>query len=225
MKTIAEQLQSVYQAIHSFCSSNATAQEVSLLAVSKKHPADAIRQAYNAGQRQFGENYAQEGAEKKAQLADLSDIEWHFIGPVQSNKTQLIVDTFNWVQSVDRGKIARRLSKQRSPALAPLQICLQVNISGETTKSGMAVSEVFALAEQVDALPNLTLRGLMCIGSDNPAHQQQEFTRMQQLFEELKQQYKTVDTLSMGMSGDWQQAINYGATMIRLGTAIFGSRQ
>lgn len=226
MKTIAEQLKSVYQAIHNCCVECAIEHKTHLLAVSKTHPFQAIRDAYQVGQRAFGENYAREAATKKAELADLDDIEWHFIGPIQSNKTRLIADTFDWVQTVDREKIARRLSEQRDAALAPLNICLQVNISHEDNKSGVAAEDVMALAKQVHSLPRLTLRGLMCIGSatDDIAVQQAEFTTMQQLFNQLKQDYATVDTLSMGMSGDWQLAIKSGATMIRLGTAIFGSR-
>ncbi|WP_416307609.1 YggS family pyridoxal phosphate-dependent enzyme [Neptunicella sp. SCSIO 80796] len=226
MKTIAEQLQSVYQAIHNCAAECATEHKTTLLAVSKKHPAQAIRDAYQAGQRAFGENYAQEAASKKAELPDLPEIEWHFIGPIQSNKTRLIADTFDWVQSVDRAKIARRLNEQRDTSLAPLNICLQVNISLKDNKSGVHPDDMMPLAELVDKLPYLTLRGLMCIGSatDDIAVQQAEFSTMQQLFSQLKDNYASVDTLSMGMSGDWQLAIKSGATMIRLGTAIFGSR-
>lgn len=226
MKTIAEQLQSVYQAIHNYCTQSASEQKVNLLAVSKKHSAQAIRDAYQAGQRAFGENYAQEAATKKAELTDLSDIEWHFIGPIQSNKTRLISETFDWVQSLDREKIARRLNEQRDPALPALNICLQINISNEDNKSGIHRDELFKLAKTVDSLPHLTLRGLMSIGSatDDPHLQQAEFSQMHNLFIQLQQQFASVDTLSMGMSGDWQQAIKSGATMIRLGTAIFGTR-
>lgn len=224
MKTIAEQLESVYQAIHTCCDKYPPASPIRLLAVSKKHPAEAIHSAWQAGQREFGENYAQEGIDKMTQLAELKDIQWHFIGPLQSNKTRLVAEHYDWVQSLDRAKIARRLNEQRPANLAPLNVCLQINISGEASKSGVAPEQMMALAEQVSQLPHLRLRGLMSIGSNDTAKQHDEFTRMATLFKQLQHRFTLVDTLSMGMSGDWQQAIKSGATMIRLGTAIFGQR-
>ncbi|MDN4501696.1 YggS family pyridoxal phosphate-dependent enzyme [Alteromonadaceae bacterium BrNp21-10] len=223
MKTIAERFESVYQAIRA----HADQSVIELLAVSKRHPAEAVRQAYALGQRHFGENYAQEGVQKIIDLADLKDTQWHFIGPLQSNKTRQIAEHFDWVQSVDREKIAQRLNQQRPAQLPPLNICLQVNISQEAQKSGADEQQLLALAATVNALPQLTLRGLMCIGSatNDVVVKQQEFTAMQQLLVKLQQRFDTVDTLSMGMSGDWQQAVTAGATMIRLGTALFGNRE
>ena len=223
MKTIAERFESVYQAIHTCADQSA----INLLAVSKRHPAQAVREAYHVGQRHFGENYAQEGIQKITELTDLEDIQWHFIGPLQSNKTRPIAEHFDWVQSVDREKIAQRLSQQRPSQLAPLNICLQVNISHESQKSGINESQLFELATVVNDLPQLTLRGVMCIGSatTDVEVKQQEFAAMHDLFVKLQQRFDTVDTLSMGMSGDWQLAIAAGANMIRLGTALFGNRE
>ncbi|WP_102797984.1 YggS family pyridoxal phosphate-dependent enzyme [Bowmanella denitrificans] len=229
MKTIAERLQSALESIAQHCTAlNKSPQQVALLAVSKTKPVEAIEQAYAAGQRLFGENYVQEGIEKIHSLQHLKDIQWHFIGPLQSNKSKAVAEHFDWVQSVDRLKIAQRLSAQRPPKKAPLQVLLQMNISGEDSKSGVTDSAgLLALAEEVNALPNLTLRGLMAI----PAPQQHEeaqrqvFKQLHQLFELLRARYPQVDTLSMGMSGDMQAAIQAGSTMVRLGTAIFGERQ
>lgn len=229
MTTIAERLQSALESIAQHCTAlNKSPQQVALLAVSKTKPVEAIEQAYAAGQRLFGENYVQEGIEKIHSLQHLKDIQWHFIGPLQSNKSKAVAEHFDWVQSVDRLKIAQRLSAQRPPQKAPLQVLLQINISGEDSKSGVTDNaELLALAEEVNALPNLTLRGLMAI----PAPQQNEeaqrlvFNQLHQLFELLRARYPQVDTLSMGMSGDMQAAIQAGSTMVRLGTAIFGERQ
>ena len=197
-------------------------QSVQLLAVSKTKPATLIEQAYQAGQRAFGENYLQEAIEKISQLEHLQDICWHFIGPIQSNKTRLIAENFSWVHSVDRAKIITRLNEQRASHHTPLNICLQVNISGEASKSGIHVNELDELAQLVVASPHLILRGLMAIPEKDNA--QRSFEQMSKLFNQLQRDVDTVDTLSMGMSGDLTQAINNNSTMVRIGTAIFGKR-
>ncbi|MCL4159663.1 UNVERIFIED_CONTAM: hypothetical protein GTU68_027644 [Idotea baltica] len=195
---------------------------VQLLAVSKRHPSDKIKEAYEAGQRAFGENYVQELLDKKSQLHEL-DIEWHFIGPLQSNKTKKIAEAANWVHAVDRLKIAQRLSEQRSETLAPLSICLQVNVSEESSKSGLKPSEVVELALQIVKLPHLRLRGLMAIPAPEDDFEKQR--------KEVQQTFKSndidieLDTLSMGMSNDMEAAIAEGATIVRIGTAIFGQRE
>ncbi len=196
--------------------------EVRLLAVSKTQPAGAIREASDAGQRDFGENYLQEALVKQADLRDLS-LCWHFIGPIQSNKTKLIAEHFDWVHSVDRLKIAQRLSDQRPPELPPLNVCLQVNVSGEASKSGCEPLDVPELAQAIAALPRLRLRGLMAIPepTDDPAEQRAAFARLRQLQSELN---LDLDTLSMGMSQDLEAAIAEGATWVRIGTALFGAR-
>jgi len=195
---------------------------VGLLAVSKTQPAAAIREAAAAGIRDFGENYLQEALDKQAELSDLP-LAWHFIGPIQSNKTKSIAEHFDWVHSVDRLKIAQRLSDQRPAALPPLNICLQVNVSGEASKSGCAPEELPKLAQAVAAMPHLCLRGLMCIPapSEDPAEQRAAFARLRALRDELP---LTLDTLSMGMSQDLEAAIAEGATWVRIGTALFGAR-
>jgi len=200
-------------------------QAVELLAVSKTFPADAVREAYDAGQRRFAENYLQEGIDKIAALQDLQS-EWHFIGPIQSNKTRPIAEHFDWVHSIDRLKVAERLSAQRPAHLPPLQICLQVNVSGEASKSGVPQEEVEALAMQVAKLPNLKLRGLMAIPAptEDVAEQRAAFAQLRTLLERLNQQGLQLDTLSMGMSHDFPSAIAEGATIVRVGTAIFGVR-
>ncbi|MBD3898449.1 YggS family pyridoxal phosphate-dependent enzyme [Halomonas sp. ML-15] len=199
-----------------------------LLAVSKTKPATLIRAAYASGQRAFGENYLQEALDKQQALADLDDIVWHFIGPLQSNKTRQVAEHFAWVHSVDRDKIARRLSEQRPEQLPPLNICLQVNISDEPTKAGVRLADLPALAEAVMALPRLQLRGLMAIPApcDDPQHQRVPFARLREALEELKTRHPEapLDTLSMGMSDDLEAAVAEGATQVRLGTAIFGQR-
>lgn len=203
-------------------------EDIALIAVSKKQPGTAVRSLYSAGQRAFGENYLQEALDKQAELADLA-IEWHFIGPIQSNKTRPIANHFSWVHSVDRLKIAKRLSEQRAEHLPPLNICLQVNIDGEASKSGVLPDEVEALAMQVSDLPRLALRGLMAIPAARADHSAQfdAFSRVQALFERCKahDKCKTLDTLSMGMSGDLEAAIAAGATMVRVGTDLFGTRE
>jgi pyridoxal phosphate enzyme (YggS family) len=199
--------------------------EVRLLAVSKTFPAAAVREAYAGGQVAFGENYLQEALDKMAELSDLP-IEWHFIGPIQSNKTRPIAENFAWVHGVDRMKIAERLSEQRPQHLPLLNICLQVNVSGEQSKSGVAPDEVAGLARSVALLPNLKLRGLMTIPSPaaDEVAQRLPFAQMRDLLDGLNSQGMALDTLSMGMSHDFPAAIREGATIVRIGTAIFGSR-
>lgn len=198
---------------------------VTLLAVSKAQSAEKLREAYQTGQTKFGENYLQEALNKQAELADLN-IEWHFIGPIQSNKTQPIAQHFSWVHGVDRLKIAQRLNDARPADLPPLQICLQVNISGETSKSGVAPDALAELVKAVSILPRLKLRGLMSIPepTDDEALQRQQFKQMRLLFNRLVNEGYALDTLSMGMSGDYKIAIEEGATMVRIGSAIFGAR-
>ena len=200
-----------------------------LLAVSKTWPAASVREAVAAGQRAFGENYVQEAIDKAAQLAGLSlesGLEWHFIGPLQSNKTRPVAASFAWVHSVDRLKIAERLAAQRPPGLAPLQVCIQVNVSGEASKSGCAPDQAAALAHAVAAVPRLHLRGLMAIpepGEDRSL-QRSRFALLRQLRDRLNAEGLSLDTLSMGMSEDLEPAIMEGATIVRIGTAIFGKR-
>ena len=200
--------------------------DIILLAVSKTRPADDVRAAYNCGLTQFGENYLQEAVDKITDLADLP-ITWHFIGPIQSNKTRPIAEHFQWVQSIERPKIARRLNEQRPDSLPPLQVCLQVNISSEQSKSGVSLNELDELAALVDELPRLQLRGLMAIpaATDSESEQRATFAALRKAFEQLKLKHPQIDTLSMGMSGDMESAIAEGSTMVRIGTAIFGPRQ
>ena len=202
---------------------------VLLLAVSKTFPADAVRAAAEAGQRDFGENYVPEGSDKVVELNDPARVwplVWHFIGPVQSNKTRPIAQCFQWVHTVERDKIARRLSEQRDPGQPPLQVCLQVNVSGEGSKSGVAPEDIFALADDVAALPGLRLRGLMAIPepTNDESVQRARFAQLRGLLESLRQRGHDMDTLSMGMSADLEAAIMEGATIVRVGTAIFGER-
>jgi len=198
---------------------------IALLAVSKTFPPEAIRQAAEAGQRRFGESYVQEALRKFEALADL-DLEWHFIGPLQSNKTRAVAEHFAWVHSLDRLKAAQRLSAARGPQRIPLQVCIQVNVSGEQSKSGVAPDQLGELAKAVAGLPNLRLRGLMAIPepTDDVALQRRRFSELRQLKDSLCAQGLDLDTLSMGMSGDLEAAIAEGATVVRVGTAIFGER-
>lgn len=198
---------------------------VKLLAVSKRHSSDSIREAAAWGQRDFGENYLQEAEEKIGELAEL-DLCWHFIGPIQSNKTRRIAELFRWVHSVDRTKTARRLSEQRPASLPGLNVCVQVNLSDETSKSGVSLAEAETLCQEVDSLPNLVLRGLMAIPAPLV-----DFSRQRTVFAELAAEYRrlhtiypSIDTLSMGMSEDYGAAIAEGSTLVRLGTALFGAR-
>ncbi len=226
MGTIASALESVKRRIVvATAAAGRPADSVRLLAVSKTHPAAALREAHAAGQTAFGESYVQEAVEKVAALADLS-LEWHFIGPLQSNKTRPVAEHFAWVHSVDRLKIAERLAAQRPVGLPPLQVCLQVNVSGEASKSGATLEEAPALAKAVAALPGLTLRGLMTIPrpTDDPAEQRAQFRLLRELFEKLRGEGLPLDTLSMGMSHDLEAAIAEGATLVRVGTALFGER-
>lgn len=223
MSTIADNLSALAARIAS--AAQATGRDpasIQLLAVSKTKPASAIREIYAAGVRDVGENYLQEALTKQEALRDLPLI-WHFIGPIQSNKTKAIAEHFDWVHSVDRLKIAQRLSEQRPAALAPLNICLQVNVSGEDSKSGCAPADLPALAEAVAKLPNLRLRGLMAIPepTDDRAAQEAAFASLRTLQQRLG---LGLDTLSMGMSHDLEAAIAQGATWVRIGTALFGAR-
>jgi len=201
-------------------------EEISLLAVSKTWPGSYVQEAARAGQKAFGENYVQEGVDKVRETA-LPDLEWHFIGPLQSNKTRLVAEAFQWVHSVDRLKIAERLSQQRPAHLPPLQICLQVNISNEDSKSGVPEEDVASLAQQIAYLPRLKLRGLMTIPAPAPGFAQQRapFRRLRELYEQLNRNGFELDTLSMGMSNDIEAAIAEGSTLVRVGTAIFGERK
>ena len=201
------------------------AEDIALLAVSKTFGADAVRAAHAAGQRAFGENYVQEALEKIAQLADLP-LEWHFIGPIQSNKTRPIAERFDWVHGIDRAKIAERLAAARPPERGPLSVCIEVNVGGEASKSGVAPAATATLARCIVALPALRLRGLMTIppASDDPAVQRTHFARLRALYDELRAARFALDTLSMGMSADMEAAIAEGATIVRIGTAIFGAR-
>ncbi len=205
--------------------SNRDPESVSLLAVAKKKPAADIRQAYQLGQRDFGENYLQEAQEKMRALADL-DIRWHFIGAIQSNKTRDIAEGFAWAHCIDRIKIARRLSAQRPDELGPLEVCIQVNVDREASKSGIALDAVADLAAEIADLPGLRLRGLMAIPAprDDFAAQREPFARLREALESLQQRGLGCDTLSMGMTQDLEAAIAEGATLVRVGTAIFGER-
>ena len=198
---------------------------VQLLAVSKTWPAEDLRKIANKGQRRFGENYLQEALTKIIALSDL-DLEWHFIGPIQSNKTRDIAAHFNWVQSIDRLKIAQRLSTQRPADLGNINVCIQVNIDDEESKSGVKPDDVLSFAQQVDQFDNLDLRGLMIIPAktDNPLLQKRSFQKAYNLYSQLVNLYPLIDTLSMGMSSDMELAIDEGSTMVRIGTALFGSR-
>ena len=201
------------------------AAEVRLLAASKTFDAAAVRDLAACGQREFGENYVQEALEKQVPLRDLPLL-WHFIGPIQSNKTRAIAENFSWVHSVDRPKIAERLSAQRPAGLPPLQVCIEVNVSGEASKGGVAPAELPALAEAVSKLPGLRLRGLMAIPALTPevATQRAAFRQVREQFDALRARGYVLDTLSMGMSGDLEAAILEGATIVRIGTALFGER-
>ncbi|MCE9568894.1 MAG: YggS family pyridoxal phosphate-dependent enzyme [Rhodocyclales bacterium] len=226
MTSIAANLQAVRARIATAClAAGRPAESVQLLAVSKTWPAASVREAVAAGQRAFGENYVQEGAEKALELAG-SGLEWHFIGPLQSNKTRLVAENFAWMHSVDRLKVAERLAAQRPPGLAPLQVCIQVNVSGEVSKSGCAPGEAATLARAVATLPNIRLRGLMAIPepTDDTRLLRGRFAVLRDLRERLNAEGMQLDTLSMGMSHDLEDAIMEGATLVRVGTAIFGER-
>lgn len=228
MTTIAAKLQHVRARIATACQqAGRNVQDVTLLAVSKTFGPEAVRAAAAAGQRDFGENYIQEGVDKIAALADLRDqLRWHCIGPIQSNKTRLVAEQFDWAHGVDRLKTAERLSAQRPPGLPPLNLCLQVNIDGGPTKSGVAPAEALALAQAVAALPRLRLRGLMTIPDPAPDFEAARAVHAsaRALFDQLNAAGLGLDTLSMGMSDDLEAAVAAGSTMVRVGSAIFGTR-
>jgi len=226
MTTIAGQLETVRKRIAAACLvAGRDPAEVRLLAVSKTFGPEAVAEAHAAGQTAFGENYIQEAVEKMAALAHLP-LEWHCIGPIQSNKTRLVAQHFAWAHTVDRLKIAQRLSEQRPPDLPPLQICIQVNVDGGATKSGVAPADALELARAVAALPRLTVRGLMCIPEPAPDFETAYavFMRAKGLFDRLQANGLALDTLSMGMTADLEAAIQAGSTLVRVGTAIFGGR-
>jgi len=223
---IAQNLAQVHTDIAAACeAAGRLADSVQLLAVSKTWGPEAVRAAHAAGQTAFGENYIQEAVDKMAALRDLP-LQWHCIGPIQSNKTKLVAEHFDWVHSIDRLKIAQRLSEQRPPTLAPLQVCIQVNVDGGSTKSGVSPADLPALAQAVAALPHLQLRGLMTIPepAETEAQMRAVHAKAKALFESLRQQGLPLDTLSMGMSADLAPAIAQGSTLVRVGTAIFGKR-
>jgi len=227
MTDIVANLQKIQQDIHHYAQqSQRDSSEVLLLAVSKTHSVDKIKCAYEQGQHRFGENYLQHAIPKIIELDQLN-IEWHFIGKIQSNKTRLIAEHFSWVQTLESGKHAQRLSQQRSSDLPALNLCIQVNINQEPQKAGILLSQVSELAKQINDLPHLKLRGLMAIPAANQTIEQQAdtFQKLNHAFQLLSQIYPQVDTLSMGMTNDMQVAIAQGSTMVRIGTGIFGARE
>jgi PLP dependent protein len=228
MASIELKLQQLRQRIADACTAaRRPVQSVTLLAVGKTFPADAVRVAYDAGCRAFGENYVQEALGKIEALGDLREgIEWHLIGPLQSNKTREAAAAFDWVHTIDRLKVAERLSAQRPAHLPPLNVCVQVNVSGEASKSGVAPAELLALSRAVASLPQLRLRGLMSIPEpvEGFGAQRAPHRRLRELFNALRADGLALDTLSMGMSADLEAAIAEGATMVRIGSALFGAR-
>ena len=226
MSTISNQLQDILATIQAAKINSHSQQQVNLLAVSKAQSAHQVHEAYVAGQRLFGENYLQEALEKQKELKDLA-IEWHFIGPIQSNKTSAIAQNFSWVHSVDRLKIAQRLNDSRPTNLAPLQICLQLNIGDELTKGGVTANEIESLATAIAALPRLKLRGLMAIPPPTQEQNQQrlQFKQVRKCYDDLIVKGFSLDTLSIGMSDDYPIAIEQGATIVRIGSALFGARK
>ncbi|NTV68937.1 MAG: YggS family pyridoxal phosphate-dependent enzyme [Azonexaceae bacterium] len=226
MSAIADNLQAVQARISDAAAlAGRSPESIRLLAVSKTWPLSSVIEAANAGQRAFGENYVQEGIDKLT-AATGQKLEWHFIGPLQSNKSRAVAEHFDWVHSIERLKIAERLSAQRPADLPPLQVCVQVNVSGETSKSGCAPDEALALCQAVAALPGLQVRGLMAIPepTDDVAAQRAAFRRVREIFDRIRAAGLPLDTLSMGMSHDLEAAVAEGATMVRIGTAIFGER-
>lgn len=240
MSLISQNLQAVHEAItHAARRYDRNPTDIVLLAVSKTFPAEDVVAAWQAGQTAFGENYVQEGVDKIAKVAellglsmasqgaaDISAPEWHFIGPIQSNKTRPIAEHFSWVHSIDRDKIASRLSEQRPSHLPPLHVCIQVNISGEASKSGVVPNECAALARHIQCLPHLQLRGLMAVpeATEDETAQRHAFAALRELSVKLAHEGIVLDTLSMGMSGDLTAAVAEGSTMLRIGSAIFGKR-
>ena len=225
MTIIANTLQAIQVNIREACLLAKRDDEVKLLAVSKAQPSEKLREAYLAGQKLFGENYVQEAINKQNELKDCA-IEWHFIGPIQSNKTQLIAQHFDWVHSVDRLKIATRLNEARSATMPPLNVCIQINSSDEGSKSGVDIASVAILAKEISTMPNLKLRGVMAIPAPTKdiAKQRAQFKIVGDAFRSLQQQGYDLDTLSIGMSDDYVAAIQEGATIVRIGSAIFGLR-
>lgn len=227
MISIADNLKNVRQTIKNAANSSARDPEsVTLLAVSKTRPVEDLKEATNNGQRHFGENYLQDALAKIQAFENHPGIEWHFIGPIQSNKTRPIAESFQWVHTIDREKIARRLDEQRPESLPPLNICIQINIDDETSKSGISPKELPQLAATINRFENLQLRGIMAIPKAGQPEEQtrSSFRQMKTLYDQLKAQFPSVDTLSMGMSGDISLAIEEGSTLVRVGTAIFGER-
>ncbi|PKH05015.1 YggS family pyridoxal phosphate-dependent enzyme [Moritella sp. Urea-trap-13] len=230
MNSISTRLQQVLTQIDNAASTSCKKRsEINLLAVSKTKPVEQVMTVYALGQRKFGENYLQEAVEKITYLQQdghYDDIEWHFIGPIQSNKTRPIAEHFNWVQSIDRLKVAQRLNDQRPTDMAKLNVCIQVNISAEDSKSGADLAQARLLAEQVTLLPNLVLRGIMAIPEKTADIDKlkSQFNQLESLYLSLQHQYNQIDTLSMGMTNDMELAIAQGSNMVRVGTAIFGAR-
>lgn len=223
--SISENLSRIQQQIEQI-SAKYQRENVRLLAVSKTKPVQAIEEAIRADQCAFGENYVQEGVEKIAYFSGNKSLEWHFIGPLQSNKSRLVAEHFDWIQTMDRFKIAERLNDQRPEHLRPLNVLIQINISDESSKSGIQPEEMFSLAEKISQFPRLKLRGLMAIPKPESEPEQQKIAlrKMKDLFNRLQQRFESVDTLSMGMSDDMASAIECGSTIVRIGTAIFGER-
>lgn len=227
MQTIAERIDSALQGITQAATSvHRPPNSVKLLAVSKTKPVSDIIEAYEAGQRMFAENYVQEGVEKVQELAHLTDIEWHMIGPIQSNKTKVVSEHFDWVQSVDREKIARRLNDQRPDNLPPLNVCIQLNIDDEESKSGIKPDQLDSLIQFIKSQEKLCLRGIMAIPKASPSGEEQQSTlgKLKELYDHYHKSLANFDTLSVGMSSDMHEAIKNGSTMVRIGTAIFGKR-
>lgn len=227
MQTIAERINSALEGITQAATSvHRPPNSVKLLAVSKTKPVSDIIEAYEAGQRLFAENYVQEGVEKVQELAHLTDIEWHMIGPIQSNKTKVVAEHFHWVQSVDREKVARRLNDQRPDNLSALNVCIQLNIDDEDSKSGVKPSELDGLIQFIESQEKLCLRGIMAIPKANPSEEEQAHTlgKLKELYDHYHKSLVNFDTLSVGMSSDMNAAIKNGSTMVRIGTAIFGKR-
>ncbi|WP_334064487.1 YggS family pyridoxal phosphate-dependent enzyme [Alteromonas genovensis] len=227
MQTIAERINSALEGITQAATSvHRPPNSVKLLAVSKTKPVSDIIEAYEAGQRMFAENYVQEGVEKVQELAHLTDIEWHMIGPIQSNKTKVVAEHFHWVQSVDREKVARRLNDQRPDNLPALNVCIQLNIDDEDSKSGVKSGELDGLVQFIESQEKLCLRGIMAIPKANPSEEEQALTlgKLKELYDHYHKSLANFDTLSVGMSSDMNAAIKNGSTMVRIGTAIFGKR-